>query len=130
MRSRAAPQSGAQGAGSNPFAGDPKLEKLGATLTGHLRYLFAQELKNAIGGRPSEFLAKQLEEASPQRKQDINILLGFLDSVENNANVTLRSVDQQYGYDPFKVHNKGAPAGGGGKTSTGGGWKIHGVRDK
>src|SRR5204863_4433765 len=102
------------GAGSNPFAGDPKLEQLGATLTGHLRYLFAQELKNAIGGRPGEFLAKELKEGSPQRKQDINLLKGFLDSVENNANVTLKSVDQQYGYDPFKVHQGG---GGGGAKS-------------
>ena len=92
-----------QGLGSNPFAGDPKLEQLGATLTGHLRYLFAQELKNAIGGRPGEFLAKELKEGSPQRKQDINLLKGFLDSVENNANVTLRAAKQQYQYDPFHV---------------------------
>src|SRR5206468_12521075 len=98
-----------QGLGSNPFAGDPKLEQLGATLTGHLRYLFAQELKNAIGGRPGEFLAKELKEGSPQRKQDINLLKGFLDSVENNARVTLRAAKQQYQYDPFNV--EGASAG-------------------
>lgn len=108
----------AQGVGDNPFAGDPKLEQLGATLTGHLRYLFAQELKNAIGARPSEYLSRQLEEASPQRKQDINLLNGFLDSVENNSKISIDSANTQYpGYKPFQRVKPGGTKGGGGKAA-------------
>jgi hypothetical protein len=112
-----------QGIGTNPFAGNKQLEELGATLSGHLRYLFAQELKNAIGARPGEMLAKELKEASPSRKQDIALLNGFLASVENNAKVTLRAAKKQYKYDPFKVEDEG-----GGGTAPTGGWKVINVK--
>lgn len=72
----------------------PQAAQKAARLRANMRYLFANELKTNIGARPSEFLAKQLESASPNVKLNDPMLLGTLQGVEDSALRTHDAVDQ------------------------------------
>jgi len=79
----------AQGIGTSFGMQDPQDEKDAATLSGHLGYLFANEIRAAFPNRPPREIIDMLKQKSAQMKDDPSMLEGFLKSAENNANVAL-----------------------------------------
>jgi hypothetical protein len=66
-----------------------------AELRSNLRYLFTQELKANIGGRPPVELAKALESVSPNITLSDPLMQGSLNGVKDAALRTLDSTDEQ-----------------------------------
>ena len=64
-------------------------------LRSNLRYLFSQEVKNALGGRPALQLAQSLEAVSPNIKESDPLMQGSLNGAQDAALRTLDSTDQQ-----------------------------------
>jgi hypothetical protein len=87
----------AQGIGTNPFQGTAD-ETDAATLAGHLAYLFLNEARAALPGRPAKEMYAYVKKRSAQMGQDPNILEGFLRSAENNASFVIEE-GRQAGYE-------------------------------
>jgi hypothetical protein len=73
----------------------PSAAAKAAELRSNLRYLFTQELKANIGGRPPVELAKALEAVSPNIKLDDALMQGSLAGVKDAALRTLDATDEQ-----------------------------------
>lgn len=64
---------------------NPADEQDAARLEGYIAYLFANELKASVSGRPNKDLQKDLQDASAKISQEPNMMEGFLKSAETNA---------------------------------------------
>lgn len=106
-----------QGIGSTFGLQNPEDEKDAATLASHLGYLFANELRAAVPGRPNREMIAELKKVSAQLIQNPNMLNGMLTGAENNANLAIQN-GQRWGINPpngpaqpSKKQGKGDPLG-------------------
>ncbi len=111
------------------FGGDPAgilayaegqpngFEKNTALLAGHLAYLFLNEARATMPGRPSKDFMEFVKSRSAAITQNPNVMEGFLQAAENNSDIQLRNAAAA-GYDPFKIN---APAAG---TAPAKGWSA------
>ena len=76
----------AQGAGTSFGLQNPTDEQDAALMASKLGYLFANEVRAAMPGRPNPEITKRLDQVSAQMKQNPNMLEGFLKGAEQNAN--------------------------------------------
>lgn len=86
-------------------AGD---EKDTALLAGHLAYLFLNEARATMPGRPAAQYMDYVKSKSAQMSQNPQIIEGFLQSAENNAQIMM-GLSEQAGYAPWK-NGAAAPA--------------------
>lgn len=69
-----------------------------ATLSGHLAYLFLNEARATMPGRPAKEYMDFVKSRSAQMSQKPQILEGFLQSAENNARI-IKDTARAVGYD-------------------------------
>lgn len=89
----------------------PGAEKDAALLAGHLAYLFLNEARATMPGRPASAYMDFVKERSAAISQSPQIIEGFLQSAENNANI-IKQLSKQSGYAPWEKGVTPAPVGG------------------
>lgn len=88
-----------------------------ATLSGHLAYLFLNEARATMPGRPAKDYMDFVKSRSAQMSQNPQILEGFLQSAENNARI-IKDTARTLGYDlDAKEKSVNAPRSGGGPST-------------
>ena len=89
-------------------------EKNAALLAGHLAYLFLNEARATMPGRPAAQYMDFVKSRSAAINQNPQVMEGFLQAAENNSNIVLKNA-AQVGYDPFNISTPqtggGPPAG-------------------
>lgn len=100
----------AQGIGTSFGLQDPQDEQDAALLSGHLGYLFANELRASFPNRPPREIIQMLKDKSAQMKDNPNILEGFLKSASNNADIALKTAAKFNIPQAATALGQGAPA--------------------
>lgn len=86
----------------------PGDEKDAALLAGHMAYLFLNEARATMPGRPSKDYMDFVKSRSAQMSQSPNFIEGYLQSAENNARIIM-DLSEKAGYSPWRT----MPAAGG-----------------
>jgi hypothetical protein len=86
-------------AGTDFGFANPQDEQDAATLAGHLQYLYGNELRGAITGRPPQQMLDEFKQVSAKISQDPNLIKGFIQSAVNNANLVTNNGKKLYGID-------------------------------